>query len=122
MLTMHAPPQCMVIDFRPNGEVEAMHRDVFDLGFLGKQTIRRATDIRHDEATQKWAIHLADMHADGPETFSLVDEAQGFETYDDARRMEVRWLEMCRLHSLQPRSPEGLTMLTVLRSAMEDKA
>lgn len=116
---MHAAPSCMVIDFRPDGAVEAMHRDSFDLGFLGKQKIRRATDIRFDEAAQTWTIFLADCHADGPETFTIVEEGRGFPTYDDARKMEVRWLEMCRLHGIHPRSQEGTALLTILRQSFD---
>ncbi len=117
---MHAhSQQCMVIDFRPNGEVEAMHRDAFDLSFLGKQSIKRASDIRHDQQTQSWTIFLAENRSDSPETFVEIETARGFETYDDARRMEVRWLELCRLHSLQPRSAEGLAMLAVLRKSFD---
>lgn len=102
----------MVIDFRPDGGIEAMHRDAFPMGFLGKQTIRRASDIRHDEENDTWTIFLA---GDEPDTFIEVAQARGFPTYDAARRMEVRWLEMARLHQTSPMSEEGLALLNVLR-------
>lgn len=105
---------CMVIDFRTNGEVEAMHRDTFNLAFLGKQSIKRASDIRYDEATQDWAIFVA-----VGEEFQEVPEARGFETYEEARKMEVRWFEYCRLHSLAPLALEGIAMLNVLRKKFD---
>lgn len=100
----------MVIDFRPDGAVEAMHRDRFNLGFLGKQSIKRASEILFDEETQAWDIHIAV----GSE-FILVEDAKGFADYDEARKMEVRWLEYCRLHDLEPTSTEGINLLKVLR-------
>ncbi len=47
-----------VIDFLPNGHVEAMHNDAFTLAFLGRQNIERATEIKFNEESQKWDIHL----------------------------------------------------------------
>lgn len=105
----------MVIDFTPEGTVEAMHRDRFDLGFLGRQSIHRASDIRFNEDAQSWDIWLAKG-----DTFVPVEQATGFESYDDARRMEVRWLEFCRLHDLSPFSPEGRNLVVVLREKFED--
>lgn len=105
----------MVIDFKPNGSVEAMHRDKFNLSFLGKQSIQRASDIKFNDDTQQWDIHFA---IDGE--FIPLDAARGFDTYDDARRMEVRFLEFCRLHDIIPNSPEGENLLTVLRTKFEE--
>jgi hypothetical protein len=105
----------MVIDFRPTGEVEAMHRDKFNLSFLGAQSIHRASDIRFDEDTQQWDIHLASEGG-----FVPVEAARGFETYEEARKMEVRWLEMARLHDLSPLSEEGTNLLRVLREKFEE--
>lgn len=102
--------QLMVIDFRPDGAVEAMHRDKFNLSFLGKQTVKRASEIIFDDDTQKWDIHLA-VGSD----FVRIAEARGFENYDDARKMEVRWLEFARLHDFEPTSNEGINLLNVLR-------
>lgn len=120
----HPPPMppavpsqpAMVIDFRPDGGVEAMHRDTFPLGFLGKQAIRRASDIRHQESDDTWTIFLA---TDKPEEFVEVPQARGFPTYEAARRMEVRWLEYARLHQVHPMSTEGLALLNVLRAKFD---
>ncbi len=106
----------MVIDIGPTGSVEAMHRDAFNLDFLGKQTIQRASDIRFDSDTQKWDIFLAHGCTD---EFVGVNEAKGFATYEEARKMEVRWLEMARLHSVSPLSSEGISILNVLRQTLE---
>lgn len=103
----------MVIDFSVAGEVEAMHRDSFPLSFLGPQTITRASDIRFDGDTQLWDIHVAE--GDG---FVEVPGAKGFSTYDEGRRMEVRWFEACRLHGLKPLETEGLALLAVLRKTL----
>lgn len=103
----------MVIDFSPTGEVEAMHRDTFPLAFLGKQSISRASDIRHNEETQLWDIYVADG-----EGFAGVEGAKGFATYDEGRRMEVRWFEACRLHSLSPLCTEGRVLLAILRKTL----
>lgn len=103
----------MVIDFTPSGGVEAMYRDSFSLGFLGQQQVARASDIKHNAETQKWDIHLADpLHAD---RFIFVPEATGFDGYDEARKMEVRWLELCRLQGVQPLDTTGKKILTALR-------
>ncbi len=107
-------PQLMVIDFRPDGAVEAMHRDRFNLGFLGKQQVSRASEIIFDENTQKWDIHVG-----VGDKFLLVEGAKGFENYDDARRYEVRWLEQCRLHDFEPTSTEGQRILAVLRTMFD---
>lgn len=115
MLAVAKPIPFMVIDFREDGGVEAMHRDGFNLAFLGKQSITRASDIKYDEDAQTWTIHVA--LDDG--TFQLVSEARGFATYDEARKMEVRWFEMCRLHGISPLCPEGLAILRVLRKEFD---
>lgn len=104
----------MVIDFRADGAVEAMHRDQFDLSFLGKQDISRASDIKFDSDTQLWDIHVAEGEA-----FIMVAEAKGFPTYDEARRMEVRWFEACRLHSIPALGQEGINLLKVLRKRFD---
>lgn len=110
---MQAAPK-MVLDFSPTGQVQGMHRDVFPLGFLGKQTITRASDIVHDADSDTWTITVA-----VGSTFVNVAGADGFATYDSARRMEVRWFEMCRLHGVSPVSEEGGILLKALRSKMD---
>jgi hypothetical protein len=103
----------MVIDFTADGGAEAMHRDGFDLGFLGKQKIERASDIRFDEDKQSWAIWL-----NTPNGYILPDNASGFATYETARKTEVCWLEYCRLSisGNDPTSPLANAALQTIRS------
>ena len=101
----------MVIDFSPEGSVEAMHRDQFALGFLGKQSISRASDIKFDEDSQTWAIHVIIDSVPQP----LIDDATGFASYEQARRIEVEWFEKCRLHQVTPVGVIGKKMLRTVR-------
>lgn len=103
----------LVIDFNSNGSVQAMHSDKFDIGVLGPQSVERASDIRYDSSpeAQTWTIYLADP--EGP--FVEVEEARGFKHYEEARKIEVRWLNGCRLLSIDPLSVEGRNLLLVFR-------
>lgn len=104
----------MVIDFTPEGGVEAMHREnILDLGFLGDQDIRRATDIRFDSKTQKWGIWPASPNAD--DFLAPPEGAAGFTSYEEARQVEIEWLERCRLFDRNPLSDSGLLILSTLR-------
>lgn len=106
-------PTPMVIDFLPSGAVEAMHREnVLDLAFLGPQEIERATDIRFEAVSQSWGLWLSDGRGD----FTPPCEgAKGFPTYEEARTVEVAWLERCRLHERDPASHAGQLILAILR-------
>lgn len=102
----------MVIDISATGEVAAMHRDQFSLGFLGDQEIERASDIKFNSATQRWAIHL--KQGDGfvenpPEWLS------GFAQYDEARKFEVKFLETCRMLSIDPLAPLSGGLASIMR-------
>lgn len=115
----------MVIDFAPSGAVEAMHREnVLDLGFLGRQEIIRATDIRFDAGTQTWGIwprkpkaeldrEMAENGHHEAEDFvpPPCKEATGFQSYETAREVEIRWLEYCRLVGADPATPRGALVL-----------
>jgi hypothetical protein len=105
----------MVINFSADGQVEATHNDKFDLGFLGKQSITRATDITWNADTQLWDMHVANEAGQ----FILVSEGAGFVNYESARKMEVRWLTMARLHDCAPLSIEGRNLLLVLRQRLK---
>lgn len=101
-----------VIDFNLDGSVEAMYSDAFPLGFLGLQTIERASEIKFSEATQKWGLCLPLDHAKG---FYAVRGAEDFNTYEGARRVEVAWLNSARLKGVRPDSETGLGILRQLR-------
>lgn len=109
-----------VIDFLLNGEVEAMHNDKFSLSFLGEQSIKRATEIVFDDDKQTWALILSP----GPlpmfcTVFGLepVEGGEGFTTYEGARKVEVVWLNSCRVHGVPPDSSKGLELLAIARDS-----
>jgi len=103
----------LVIDFSPEGTAQAMHRDAFPLGFLGKQTIERASEIVFDEDTQLWDIKLPFARYGG--AFMTHPGARDFHGYDEARRVEVAWLDGCRLAGVSPFSEEGSNILSEIR-------
>ena len=101
----------LVIDFKPNGSVASLHMDSFDLGFLGKKETYRQTDIRFNSDTQLWdLIYLAD---DGSQYAD--SRLEGFGTYENARLVEVDWLNTCRLFSIDPVSDGGLRIVAGIR-------
>lgn len=116
----------MIITFTPNGEAQAMHRDELDLGFLGPREIERASEIKFNAATQRWEIQLPvkeDLLDLGGVVEGVVtgyvcqsDFAKGFHTYDGARKIEVQWLDACRLEGVEPESYNGIAALKFLRS------
>lgn len=105
-------PIPMVIDFSADGGAEAMHReDLLPLTFLGTQSIERASDIKFDTGTQTWGIWLADGNGG---FLPPADKAKGFPTYEEARTVEVKWLERCRLVSRDPKSLGGELVLDIV--------
>lgn len=76
-----------VIVIGPGGVVKSMHSDKFPLGFLGRQTIERASDIRFSEEDQKWGIWF---NVDGQFVPPAKTTHAGFDTYEGARDYEVR--------------------------------
>lgn len=104
----------VVIDFTEDGQAQAMHRDGFDLGFLGGRSIERASEICFDEASQLW-----DVHALLPSKSTiLLGGARRFGTYESARATEVAWFDSCRLQGVAPTSGEGQDILENLRAQM----
>lgn len=102
----------LVIAISPEGRVDALHMDGFDLSFLGKMKVRRQTDIRFCDSTQLWDIHY--IAEDGSET--ATPALQGFGTYEEARRFEVSWINSCRVAFLVADSAPGLDMASRLRA------
>jgi hypothetical protein len=99
----------MVINFNTDGSVYGLHFDEFDLGFLGKKSIKRASDLVFNEDTQLWDIHL-------PEAFGPVcDGVSGFPSYKAARDFEVEWLQQCMLEKCAPDSEKGVEVAQSLR-------
>lgn len=102
----------LVIEISGGGQVASLHMDAFDLGFLGDKRIRRQTDIVFDDScSQQWEIRYLVDGAAVPGTRSL----SGFDTYEDARSFEVKWLNLCRLNGVDPTSEEGQAYADNLR-------
>ncbi len=106
----------LAIAFSPDGTVEAMHMDGFDLGFLGDKRITRATEIKFNEKDQSWGLHLP---VDEMPCWVPVLMGQGFATYERARQFEVHWLNVCRIKAIDPDSGTGEQVLQHIRSAVE---
>lgn len=104
-----------VISFKPNGEVTALHNDSFDLSFLGRQQIKRATDIRFDSATQTWGLWLPKPWPHVGGEFYTFNGAGGFVSYEEARKVEVEWLNTSALLGVHPTSESGLSLLAEVR-------
>jgi hypothetical protein len=101
----------IVIDVTDQG-VEAMHFDRFNLGFLGKMHITRASEIFFNTDTQDWEIKLPGQ--DAP-----YKSAVGFKAYEDARDFEVEWLQECRKHGINPLSEAGAGVCEAIRYGNE---
>ena len=130
LLADHATPE-MVIEFTEDGEVHALKRDEFNLGFLGKEEIGRASTIDWDEASQSWGINLkqhyqfTDMQvspSSGIKPWKVrceslkYSECTGFDSYEEARDCEVRWIEHCQGANIDCMGDAGLAFLTTLRN------
>lgn len=97
-----------VIAIGPSGQVKSMHSDKFSLGFLGTQTIDRASDIRWDESKQQWGIWF---NVNG--TFCEPRmQYEGFDSYEAARDFEVGVMNECLREQMEPFNP------AILRWAM----
>lgn len=101
----------IVIDFTPEGSAQAMHKDGFSLDFLGDRTITRASEIQFNEKTQLWDIWLYRVNGNP----WLGANASNFSGYDTARKVEVKWLEDCRLEGVDPMSERGNDILAYAR-------
>jgi hypothetical protein len=89
----------MVISFGTSGRVEAMHNDAFNLAFLGKREITRASEILFNDVTNSWDVFMDD----GTGKFCVTSDAlSGFNGYEEARKFEVEWLNACRLRGIDP--------------------
>lgn len=114
-MNIEQPQKALVLTFAPTGEVEGLHVDHFDLGFLGKKEIRRATEILFRDKEQDWEIVVLDEWG-----FRLSGwpEQKGFATYDQARQVEVAWLNLCRLNEVEWHTNHGAIYLAEARRAV----
>lgn len=108
----------MVVSFEPTGEVHAMHRDDFDLGFLGKQEVARASEIKFHEESQKWDICMPPGAGVPVEQWQTFPALQGFAGYNEARKFEVKWLEHVALKGVPALSDAGRELARDLRDGV----
>lgn len=94
--------KALVINFSTTGQVESLHKDQFDLGFLGHKHVQRATEIRFNAITQKWDIVLLSPTGVTQPEHTMHAGQLGFSSYDQGRLVEVSWLNRCRLANVSP--------------------
>jgi hypothetical protein len=104
----------LVIDIGHSGKVEAMYSDDLNLGFLGAQTVTRASEILFDVGSQRWNIVPTGYDGVSP----LPRYAMGFASYEQARAFEVRWFNACRLAGVSPLSEEGAKQAKIVAYAI----
>ena len=114
-MNLQQPHKALVVSFLPTGQVESLHNDKFDLGFLGDKTIKRATEILFNEETQDWYIVLLDGNQAPRQSWAGQD---GFTSYEQAREVEVAWLNLSRLNAADPGSAEGSIYLGMAKQAV----
>jgi hypothetical protein len=102
----------IVVDIQPDGRVEGLHFDDFDLGFLGRKEVTRASEIVHNSETQLWDVVL-------PGATEPHMAAAGFDSYNKAREFEVLWLQHCRMAEADPYSEDGAVIASIARTAIE---
>lgn len=114
--------QPIVISVSPDGVVEGMHRDEFDLSFLGAQKIVRASDIRFQETSQRWRIwvNLQPERGQGKEHYVWLVSTGEFDSYEEARDFEVLWLNECRMRDILP-SEENRMGIAALALVLQSK-
>lgn len=101
----------MVFDINTTGGATGLYFDEFPLGFLGKQEIGRASEIKFNDGTQLWDIWI-------PGAYEA--SVTGFQGYDEARKFEVVWLQACRKQGIEePFSPEGNQLVRKLLLAWD---
>lgn len=118
--------QDIVIDISTEGVVKGMHRDEFNLGFLGRQKINRASEIKFNDRSQKWEILVPveygpHMTPVTPE-YELVAECGYFDSYNTAREFEVRWMNECRIAGVPPGEYAGRRIASLLRDRFDKEA
>jgi hypothetical protein len=95
----------LVIEIEPSGGVVALHSDGFPLNFLGRMEVQRQTDIRYTDGF--WDIHYIVDRTAKKLKFWTHKCIRGFDSYNSARDLEVRWLNACRLEGVDPMSTRG---------------
>ena len=100
--------QPIVITVGTDGATQGLYDGKMNLKSLGNQQVDRATDIHHNNDTQMFDVYLL------PDR-ELVLSARHFVEYEDARKFEVTWLNLCRLAETTPNSELGETLASIAR-------
>lgn len=116
--------QTKVFTIQPDGTASGLHYDEFDLGFLGKKEIGRASEILFDEDKQTFYVELpqlqcrfAPVYRDPRRPWFL----EGFPGYDQARKFEVMILETCAWSMVEPAYAADFYALgTMVRRCFDD--
>ncbi len=105
----------LVVSVSPSGGVRSMHDDRFPMGFLGKQQIKRASDIRWNEEEQTWEIwwYVRDDEFEG--FAEPAEPYRYFHSYELAREFEVNIMNCSLRTGYHPISNEMLLEATLLR-------
>jgi len=108
VLTQEIAGKDLVINFRPDGTVMALHMDKFSLSFLGDMELGRASTIEHDEVDQSFfVLPTGQQHP--------IEAATQFAGYDHARSFEIDWLQECMLEGCTPHSESGRSIALAIR-------
>ena len=98
-----------VFEMTPTGGIQGMYADKMDMTTLGHVEVSRASEIAFDEQAQAWTIELMVANVR-----KRVPVAHSFRSYEQARSVEVDWLNKCRTAGVDPMSAEGLSYFTDL--------
>lgn len=77
-----------VMIITPAGTVECLYTEAVDLSALGKLSVRRATDIGFDDATQEWKVKDMDgneLYGNGSREACLDWERTHLQICEDAK-------------------------------------
>lgn len=111
----------LVIDIDLSGSSKALHTEAFDLSFLGPMYIARQTDIVFNSDTQLWDMYYIECSNEfecKSTTLKKVVPLSGRSSYEDARTVEVLWLNDCRLLGIDPVSIEGIEVASMVSENM----
>lgn len=103
----------LVVTIEESGRAHGLETPDFNLAVLGPKSVKRATSIEFEEATQKWDVIVCGHENDGHPIVSM-----GFGTYEEARQFEVDWLQRCALGRVPPLSHRGITHAIMVRHRM----
>ena len=103
-----------VMTIKSDGETSMLQSDKFDIRFLGRMKMERASNIVFDYDDQMYRILIAER-----EDEKHPDELRNFPLYDEAKTFEVMYLQSARLLNLDPLSEPMHAIAPTIRGAWE---